>query len=254
MLTSNAGTWHHHSMSQKSPAGARIDHGVFRAAAIGALLVVVVGFARTYFLRPWLELPPLAMFIHFHAAIMLAWIIVLVTQVFLIARKQLAWHRRLGWAGLTLAVLVLVMGTSATWRAAIREVSGHTEDASIQLTVLGLEMTQMALFAAFASLGFLWRRRPAYHKRMMIMATAVMLFNPIVRVLVALHIGSINNTTVIIVDALILAVVATDAARHRRLHPAFGWGAAAAIGGIQASLVFAPSAAWHAFATRLILA
>jgi hypothetical protein len=241
-------------VSLTSQNRARIDDGVFRAAAIGALLVVVVGFARTYFLRPWLQLPPLAMFVHVHAAIMFAWIVVLVTQVILIARKQLAWHRRLGWTGLTLAVLVLVMGTSATWRAAVREVSGHTEDASNQLTVLGLEMTQMALFAAFASLGFLLRRRAAYHKRMMIMATAVMLFNPIVRVLVALDVGAIINTTVIIVDALILAVVATDAARHRHLHPAFGWGAATAIAGIQAAVIFAPSAAWHAFATRLILA
>ena len=240
-------------MSLASPAGVRIDHGVFRAAAIGALLVVVVGFARTYFLRPWLGLPPLAMFIHVHAAIMLAWVIVLATQVLLIARNQLAWHRRLGWTALALAALVLVMGTSATWRAALREVTGHTEDASIQLTVLGLEMTQMALFAAFTSLGFFWRHRPAYHKRMMIMATAVMLPNPIVRVLDALHVGSINNTTVLIIDALILAVVVTDAARHRHLHPAFGWGAAAAIGGIQTALVVAPSAAWHALATRLIL-
>ncbi len=241
-------------MIPSSAAGVRLDHGVFRAAAIGALLVVVVGFARTYFLRLWLGLPPLAMFIHVHAAIMLAWIIVLVAQVLLVARKRLAWHRRLGWTALGLAALVLVMGTSATWRAAVREVTGHTEDAPIQLTVLGLEMTQMALFAAFASLGFIWRRRPAYHKRMMIMATAAMLPNPIVRILGALHIGSINNTTVLIIDALILAVVVTDAARHRHLHPAFGWGAATAIGGIQAALVFAPSAAWHAFATRLILA
>ncbi len=124
----------------------------------------------------------------------------------------------------------------------------------MQVTVLGLELTQMALFTAFASLGFFWRHRPAYHKRMMIMATAVMLFNPIVRVLDGLHVGSINNTTVIIIDVLILAVIVTDAARHRRLHPAFGWGAAAAIGGIQAALLLAPLAGWHAFVTHLILA
>ena len=241
-------------MSASSSTGVRLDHGVFTAAAIGALLIVVGGFARTYFLRAWLGLPPLAMFIHVHGAIMLAWVILLVTQVFLVARKRLVWHRRLGWAGLALSVLVVVMGTSATLRAAVREVSGHTEDASMQLTVLGLELTQMALFAAFASLGFLWRHRPAYHKRMMIMATAVMLFNPIVRVLLSLHVESINSTTVIIIDALLLAVVATDAVRHRRLHPAFGWGAAAAIGGIQVALFFAPLAAWHAFVTRLILA
>jgi len=229
-------------MSPSSPPGVRLDHGVFRAAAIGAFLIVMGGFARTYFLRPWLGLPPLAMFIHVHGAIMLAWVILLVTQVLLVARNRLAWHRRLGSIGLALAVLVVVMGTSATLRAAVREVSGHTEDASIQLTVLGLELTQMALFTAFASLGFLWRRRPAYHKRMMIMATAVMLPNPIVRVLEALQIGFIQNTTVLIFDVLILAVVAADVARHRRLHPAFGWGAAAAIGGIRAALVLAPSA------------
>lgn len=84
--TFKPGTWHHNHMSASSTAGVRIDHAVFRASAIGALLIVVVGL-------------------------------------------------------------------TATWRAAVREVTGHTEDAPIQLTVLGLEMTQMALFAAFASFG-----------------------------------------------------------------------------------------------------
>lgn len=65
---------------------------------------------------------------------------------------------------------------------------------------------------------------------MMILATAVMLPNSIVRLLEALHVGSINHTTVLIFDALILAVVINDTIRHRQLHPAFGWGASAAIG------------------------
>ncbi len=247
------GAWHY-SYMKSSPAGVRHDHGLFRAAAFGALVVVMVGFARTYFLRPWLELPPLTTFVQIHGAIMLAWVVVLATQVFLIARQHVSWHRRLGWVGLGLAALVVVMGTSATWRAAVREVGGNTEDASIQLTVLGLELTQMALFAAFTSLGFLWRRRPEYHKRMMILAISVMLPNPIVRILEALHVGSINSTTVLILDALIVAVVAVDAARNRRLHPAFGWGAATAVSAIQAALVVAPSGAWHSFAAHLVLA
>lgn len=59
---------------------------------------------------------------------------------------------------------------------------------------------------------------------MMILATAVMLPNSIVRLLEALHVGSINHTTVLIFDALILAVVINDTIRHRQLHPAFGLG------------------------------
>ena len=241
-------------MSSSPSPGFRLDRGIFRAAAIGAFAIVVAGFARTYFLRPWLGLPSLPVFIHVHGAIMLSWVLLLVVQVLLVSRNRLAWHRRVGWAGLALAVLVVVMGTSATLRAAVREVSGHTEDAANQVTVLGLELTQMIMFTVFAFLGFVWRKQPAYHKRMMILATAVMLFNPVVRILDALDVSSINNTTVLIIDALILTVVATDSARHRHLHPAFGWGAAAAIGGIQTALLLAPSAVWHEFVTRLILA
>ena len=228
------------------------DHRVFKAAAVGALLIVMAGFARSYFLRPWLGMIQLTTFVQIHAAIMFAWIVVLVVQVFLISRGQFAWHRRLGWVGVGMAALVVILGTSATWRAAVREVRGHTEDASIQLTVLGLELTQMLLFAGFATLGFIWRRCPDYHKRLMLVATAVMLPNPIVRILSALHVESINSTTVLIFDALVLAVVTADIARHRRLHPAFGWGGAAAIGGLQLALLAAPSTAWHELAGQLI--
>jgi hypothetical protein len=63
------------------------------------------------------------------------------------------------------------MGTTATLVAARREVRAHSESVSSVLTVLALELTQMALFASLVALGVWLRNRTGYHKRLMLLAT-----------------------------------------------------------------------------------
>ena len=93
-------------------------------------------------------------------------------------------HRALGAFGAGYAVLVVVMGCTATVLAARREVLAHSQFVAGFLTVLALEFTQMLLFASLVASG-LWLRTPAgYHKRLMLLATFCMLPNPIVRLFI----------------------------------------------------------------------
>jgi hypothetical protein len=52
--------------------------------------------------------------------------------------------------------------------------------------------------------------------------------------------------------ACVLLVVAIDTVRHRRLHPAFGWGAALVIAAVPARIALAQSDAWVSIAGRLV--
>ena len=80
------------------------------------LTLVVVGFARTFYARPFFgaideptrsaELPRHLML---HGLVMTSWFALVVTQTLLIAKRNVALHRRLGIAGAALAVLVVVV-------------------------------------------------------------------------------------------------------------------------------------------------
>jgi hypothetical protein len=103
-------------------------------------------------------------------------------------------------------------------------VRAHSEFVFSFLTVLALELTQMALFAALVAFGVWLRNRTGYHKRPMLLPTFCMLPNPIVRLFIWVGIGS--NTVILSLWALLVtAVVLFDSIRNRRVHPAFGVGA-----------------------------
>jgi hypothetical protein len=52
--------------------------------------------------------------------------------------------------------------------------------------------------------------------------------------------------------ACVLIVVTIDTVRHRRLHPAFGWGAALVIAAVPGRIALAQSDAWVSIAGKLV--
>lgn len=225
------------------------DRRFFIAAALFTAALVFAGFTRSYYLRSLFGLPPLSAFLHIHGLVMTAWVGLLCTQVGLVAARKVEWHRRLGIAGMVFAALVVVLGSMATLRAAAREVSNHSAEASMRIVVLGLELTQILLFAGLVTAAFLMRRRSDYHKRFMLLAMLAMLPNPLSRLPIVFD---SNIAILLMFDALVIAAVAWDTLRRRRLHPAFGWGGALLIGVLHIAYVVAYSAPWHQFATWLV--
>jgi hypothetical protein len=123
--------------------------------AASIVILVFVGFSRTYYLHSLFKMPKLSTFLHVHGAVMTGWIVLFAVQTFLIASNRTRVHRTLGVFGAGYAVLVVVMGCTATVVAVRREVLAHSPFVSSVLTVLALELTQMLLFA---SLYCIWGR------------------------------------------------------------------------------------------------
>jgi hypothetical protein len=236
-------------MATAGRASTRAEHRLFLWAAILIALVTFAGFARTYFLRGAFHSPELSVFLHAHGAVMTSWIVLYLVQAILVTRRRVGLHRRLGYLGAGVAVLVVVMGCAATILAAARELRLHSQLVNLQLSILGLELAQMALFGGFVATAIMLRSRTDMHKRLMLLATLCMMPNPEIRIAPFL---TSNLGVVVFWGVQVVLVVLLDAVLNRRLHRAFAGCALAAIAVLYAVSYGANTAAWRQFAGHIL--
>src|SRR5215471_14316909 len=95
------------------PRARTSDRAFYTGMAVAAALAVALGFARTYFLRPYFQTTPLDVEFHLHGLVFSAWVALFIAQTSLVAARRTAWHRKLGWVGACLAVLMVVVALNA---------------------------------------------------------------------------------------------------------------------------------------------
>ena len=88
------------------------EHTFFTGMAVAIAVTAIVGFSRTYFLRPALpepvpSLPALTPLIHLHGAPFTGWVFLYLAQAQLIAGKRVDLHRKFGIAGAALAAGII---------------------------------------------------------------------------------------------------------------------------------------------------
>jgi hypothetical protein len=229
------------------------DRRVYLGAGFIALALVFWGFAPTYYLKLIFATPQLPVRLHIHGAIMSSWLLLFFAQAVLISAHHTDLHRRLGILGVFVAIAVFLVGSTTTIGAAAREVGRHSADANNRVTVLGLELVQMALFAGFVAAAVVMRRRPDFHKRLMLLATACMMPSAFSRIPLNLtFMVSIFVSILILFDLFVIVPAVIDTIRNRRLHPAFGWGGLIAIGALDLAYPIAISPPWLRFGTWLV--
>ena len=233
------------SLVWRERPGARL----YLVAGILFLTGVLWSFARSYFLRALFMATPLPVPLRLHGMVMTGWVLLLVVQSGLVAIHRIRWHRLLGFGGAGWAVLVVASGSIATVHAAAREVAGHTLDARSQVTILGLELTQMVLFAAFVGTAVLLRGRTDVHKRLMLLTIPCMVPSVIARLPISL---GRNMLILLYTDLFVLACVGVDTFREGRLHPAFAWGGGSFLLALQIAFFAFQTNAWIHLGTRLV--
>jgi O-antigen/teichoic acid export membrane protein len=89
---------------------------------IGLMLIVsaivFVGFARTYYLNIFFARRSLTATLHLHGFLFSAWFVLSFVQIALIAKRRIDLHRRVGYIGALLAVLMVIVGTNVSIHAA----------------------------------------------------------------------------------------------------------------------------------------
>jgi hypothetical protein len=225
----------------------------YTAAAIIAALLVLVGFARSYYLKSifgapvWA--PVMTPLVHLHGALMTSWIVLFVVQTALIATRRTRIHRRLGvFGGLLAATMIIVGPTLAIHQAKIGRPAAFPGG---PLRFLVIPLGDMVVFAVLVAIGLYFRNRPQIHRRLMLLATLSFLAAAIARI----PIGFIETGGPLVfyglLDLLILAIVVYDTVKNRRLHPAFSLGALFIIASHPLRIMLAGTNAWLHVATWL---
>ena len=154
----------------------RADDLFFSAMAAVVLVVVLVGFARTYFLAGLFRAPLPNLLVHIHATAFTLWIVLLITQVSLITTRRVDLHRWLGQLGVALAVLMIVLGVlTASDRLARQSANPGADSIEEVHHLYAVSMADILMFGTFVYLGYRNRFRPVVHKRLMLFATLSLL-------------------------------------------------------------------------------
>jgi hypothetical protein len=213
-------------------------------------LVVLIGFARSYYLRTLFGFPPLpSLLVHIHGGVMTAWVALFAVQVGLVASHRTRLHMKLGILGSVLALLVFVIGTLTSLAAAAR---GSAIPGWEPLRFLVVPLGDMLAFAALVGVALYYRRKLDIHKRLMLLSALNLLPAAVARIPMDL----IQNNGALafygLPDLCVVALVAYDTIKQRRLHPAYFWGAILLIASHPLRIMLAGTDIWLRIADPLV--
>ena len=228
--------------------GRRFDHVFFPGIAWLMLIIVLVGFAPSYYLAGAIRAPLPSLAIHVHAMVFSCWTLLLIAQTSLTAVGRVDVHRRLGIAGFILAGSMLIVGA---WAATDQLARGsHVRD---PLAFYIFPLANVIAFAVLIVFAYRARFDSAAHKRLIIVASTALMTAPIAR----WHLHGFLHTRAFGVSAttaerlsyiFILLLIAYDLWATRRVHRATVWAAAFLIAFQQLALYFGRTGVWHTFA------
>ncbi|WP_162806640.1 hypothetical protein [Sphingosinicella terrae] len=251
-------------MATLAPRRSRVrsERGFFVAMAAAMLFTVLVGFAPTYYLLPWLQgvtvrgvagAAALTPIVHVHAIIFSAWILLFIAQTSLVAIGRTDLHRWLGPAALAFAPLVVAVGL---WTAIDSGRARNTPPGWANAEAfLALPFTSIGLFGGFVAAGFVWRRRSDVHKRLMLLGTIAMMVPALARIVRNFDPPLLPPGVagaLVLVNLFLAALVAFDLSRRGRIHPVTFWGVAIHLLSWPFRLHVGETGAWQAFAGSLL--
>jgi hypothetical protein len=222
------------------------EHRFYFSAALIAAVIVLVGFSRTYFLKEVFHAPTLLPIVHLHAIIFSSWVVLFITQTWLVSVRNTRLHMRLGIAGFLLACIMVVVGTTTALTVAKL---GHVRPGGPPpLQFLVVPIFDMLVFSILIAAGLLMRRRSDYHKRFLLVATASLMTAAIGRI-VTIAQGHANvKLAFAFTSSLIVIAAVVDTIRNRRLHPAFAWAGALVLLSGPVRFMLAGTSVWMSFA------
>jgi hypothetical protein len=203
------------AIAVKTKRSALLDQYFYFFMALLIAAVVAYGFSFTVgpnLIHPALPRPFL---LYVHAAVFTGWLVFFILQTALIRTRKVLVHRRLGWFGAAMGTSMVVLGVFTAIIMGRFNVStlhqGHSE------SFLMVPLFDMVCFGTTLGLAILWRNKPEYHRRLMLVATCS---------LTAASFGRLFPGEYFYagVDLLIVLGVIRDLIVNRRVHQVYLYG------------------------------
>jgi uncharacterized membrane protein YozB (DUF420 family) len=202
----------------------RHDRTMIAATVITIWLAIVVGFGIDIVRRAHSGALNFHLIVHLHAVAYTGWLVLLAVQVWLVRTGRVAVHRRLGLAALALLPAMLVLGPATAFYG----VADNPYMPDKWIAWLSVNYTNAFGSVALLTAGFLMRRNPAAHKRLMLMGTIALTEPGFSRIWLSSLEARLSEgylsfyfSTYIGTFLLVIAAGAYDFATRRRLHPAY---------------------------------
>ena len=193
------------------------------------LAINFIGFAPSYFLKPFFDTPELGPWTHVHGVVFTSWFLLFAGQTVLIRRRNVRVHRRVGRLGGLLALLMLLSGSAILYSRAL-QYDGTADSLAGTAMVVSGNVALLLLFALFVGLGIFYRNRPDWHRRFMLLASLAMMPQSLGRFgrfpLPPLA-GGLPNEVIFGLGGLLVLLAATwlhDVRKRGRLHVVTGFG------------------------------
>jgi hypothetical protein len=194
---------------------------------LGILMAViaVAGFWRTYFGALFAGRSQAEWFFHLHAAIFMGWIGLVILQSYLAISGRTALHVKIGKFGMAYGAALVVFGLSFSLFLFARKVAvvGPAGTHGGFLTPL----TDMVTFALFLGGAWVYRKRPEFHRRFILLAANGILIAAVGRMsggTTSVAIGDVIPFLLIWLSPLWIAML-YDGIRYRIVHPVYVFGA-----------------------------
>lgn len=252
-----------------TPRANSLDRWIYVIMAAWFIVIVLTGFipdalGKIAAVRAGMR-PPFPLVLHLHAVLMGSFMLLLLAQTTLVATGRCEVHKRLGLVAMVLAPALVVVGFilaptmyHQVWNGAhfgpppVRQALGPV--VPVIENILLLQIHAGVLFALFIAIGLQARERDAgFHKRMMILATAVPLGAAIDRIS---WLPTTLPASALASDLYILLAVSPmfvwDVVRNRSVHRAYWvWLPIFLAGSVAINLAW-DKPWWHAMARHIM--
>jgi hypothetical protein len=231
---------------------------IFAAIAFG-------GFFGTYWLQVARGTFNGSSMMHLHGLLFSLWTLFFLSQATLVANRRLRQHRAWGLLGISLATAMLFTGLAVAVQGLHERLGAGYGNAARAFAIVPI--SGILLFAALVAAAVANVRRPEWHKRLMLVASASILQAAIARFFFLAATGGgpgmrpgmgpplpVGATAPagVLVALLVVAGMVHDWRSHGRVHPAYWWGFGAMLLVQAARPALAHTNAWYAVTAFLL--
>lgn len=165
---------------------------------------------------------PYPLIVHFHAAAFMGWLLLFTVQILLIRTRRVAVHRKLGFAMIGLAGIMMVLGPATALIADHAKIGTPAADPGF----LSVQFTDIIAFVGLTAAAVLLRNQASAHKRLILLATIYITDAGFGRFVFKLGITGADTASMwgslyLGSTALILGAGAYDLITRKRLHPVY---------------------------------
>lgn len=203
--------------------------------------------------------------LHLHGLLFSAWTLFFVSQATLVANGRLRAHKAWGLLGISLATAMVFTGFGVAIEGLHSRLAMGQGDAARAFVLV--PVTAILLFAGFVAAAIVNLRRPEWHKRFMLVATASLLGAAIARIIFVAVTGGgpglrpglgspppafMTVTASLLALLPIFAAMINDWHRTGRVHAAYNWGFGICLSVHLLRPMLGETAAWIRFTDVLL--